>query len=836
MAERDTSVHGEPEGAPSLTDDQAVERLNEAYRKITGELSKVIVGQKRVIEELLIGMFAGGHCLLQGVPGLAKTLMVRTLADTLNLSFNRIQFTPDLMPADITGTDVIQEDRTTGVREFRFIGGPVFANVVLADEINRTPPKTQAALLEAMQEHQVTAGGKRHRLPDPFFVLATQNPIEQEGTYPLPEAQLDRFMFEILVDYPSEEEEFDLVRKTTSAAAPAVEKALSHAEVAQLQEVVRRVPVADHVIRYAMQLARLTRRQQGTSPTSSAIMFRGERSAGEPVPRPGGQGAGHASRAGLRQYRGRAGSGGPRAQAPHHYQLQRRGRRGLARRHRPPADGAGCVRFCKVIEGWGIQGWTITGSISTRRRWRNSPGLTSRRGSSSRGTSPGCTKARIPASRSSSPSTASTPRATMCATSTGKSSAKPTAITSSGLRKKPTLPARSWSTPASRWPTARRGAAVSKLEYAQYVAAALAHIVIRQQDAVGLATFNTSVTRFLGPSSQAAHLKQLVHVMEHTAPGGETALGPIFHDLAERIRKRGLVIILSDLFDDIGTLLSGLRHFRHRRHDVSVMQVIDPAEQDFPFEDLTRFRGLEGLPEQTVEPRALRRAYQTEFESFLRQVRGICSELQMDYVLLRTDRPLDVALRAFLTRRMQARGERDRGRHSFALAPFGRAGRVRLRLCQSVAVVGIGVGGGPHSDSSLAPADVPRDELGRHAVSARGGAKELAADAVGAARALGCADAAVAFRGPRLCRAARAGRRSAKPRTDAAAAGHRDRRLVQHGDEGRRRDAVRAGQNNGPANRLRLAARGCLQPAPHCRALGAECRSRAGVRGGFGPR
>jgi MoxR-like ATPase len=266
--QKETSVHGETEGAGATvpSDEQAVERLNEAYRKITGELGKVIVGQKRVIEELLIGMFAGGHCLLQGVPGLAKTLMVRTLADTLNLSFNRIQFTPDLMPADITGTDVIQEDRTTGVREFRFIGGPVFANVVLADEINRTPPKTQAALLEAMQEHQVTAGGKRHRLPDPFFVLATQNPIEQEGTYPLPEAQLDRFMFEILVDYPSEEEEFDLVRKTTSAAAPSVEKALSHAEVAQLQEVVRRVPVADHVIRYAMQLARLTRRQQGDVP------------------------------------------------------------------------------------------------------------------------------------------------------------------------------------------------------------------------------------------------------------------------------------------------------------------------------------------------------------------------------------------------------------------------------------------------------------------------------------------------------------------------------------------------------------------------------------------
>jgi MoxR-like ATPase len=195
---------------------QAVNRLNDAFRRITAELGKVIVGQQQVIEELLISMFARGHCLLVGVPGLAKTLMIRTLADSLSLKFSRIQFTPDLMPADITGTEVIQEDRSSGTREYRFLHGPVFANVILADEINRTPPKTQAALLEAMQEHQITVGGKRHRLEEPFFVLATQNPIEQEGTYPLPEAQLDRFMFNIFVDYPDEEEEFQIVRQTTA--------------------------------------------------------------------------------------------------------------------------------------------------------------------------------------------------------------------------------------------------------------------------------------------------------------------------------------------------------------------------------------------------------------------------------------------------------------------------------------------------------------------------------------------------------------------------------------------------------------------------------------------
>ena len=247
-------------------DADALVRLGVAYRKLTTELNKVIVGQERVIEELLISMLSGGHCLLVGVPGLAKTLMVRTLAETLNLSFSRVQFTPDLMPADITGTEVIQEDKLSGVREFRFIEGPVFANIVLADEINRTPPKTQAALLEAMQEHQVTAGGKRHLLPDPFFVLATQNPIEQEGTYPLPDAQLDRFMFQVLVDYPTEDEEFEIVRQTTTSEPKKVDIVLSHEELKNLQALVKQIPVADHIIRYAMQFPRLTRQGDDNVP------------------------------------------------------------------------------------------------------------------------------------------------------------------------------------------------------------------------------------------------------------------------------------------------------------------------------------------------------------------------------------------------------------------------------------------------------------------------------------------------------------------------------------------------------------------------------------------
>ena len=250
-----------------VDDVAAAQRLQAACLKMKQELSKVIVGQDQVVQDLLIALFCRGHAVLVGVPGLAKTLLISTLAKTLGLSFSRVQFTPDLMPADITGTEVIEEDKATGQRTMRFVRGPVFANVILADEINRTPPKTQAALLEAMQEHQVTAGGKQHRLPQPFFVLATQNPIEQEGTYPLPEAQLDRFLFMIHVGYPSEQEEFDIVKLTTTTRKVDLQHVLSGEEVIALQELVRKVPVADHVIQYALKLVRLSRKDEPEAPT-----------------------------------------------------------------------------------------------------------------------------------------------------------------------------------------------------------------------------------------------------------------------------------------------------------------------------------------------------------------------------------------------------------------------------------------------------------------------------------------------------------------------------------------------------------------------------------------
>ncbi len=249
------------------TDDAAAaRRLHDAYAALRTELGKVIVGQEAVVEQLLIALFAGGHCILEGVPGLAKTLMISSLARCLNLSFKRVQFTPDLMPSDITGTEVIQEDRASGGRTFRFLPGPIFANVILADEINRTPPKTQAAMLEAMQERQVTVGGVRHALEAPFFVLATQNPIEQEGTYPLPEAQQDRFMFKVLVDYPSYGEEFQIATTTTGERGAQVEPVLSGPEILALHQIVRRVPAAPAVVRYALDLVRRSRPSEPDAP------------------------------------------------------------------------------------------------------------------------------------------------------------------------------------------------------------------------------------------------------------------------------------------------------------------------------------------------------------------------------------------------------------------------------------------------------------------------------------------------------------------------------------------------------------------------------------------
>ena len=252
--------------AKKIDDVEAARELTSAYDSIKKEIAKVIIGQDAIVEQLIVSFLARGHCLLIGVPGLAKTLLIKTLADVLDLRFSRIQFTPDLMPSDISGTEIIEENVSTGQKAFKFVRGPIFGNIILADEINRTPPKTQAALLEAMQEHRVTAAGQTYMLDEPFFVLATQNPIEQEGTYPLPEAQLDRFMFNLWLEYPSFQEEIDIVKSTTSPYAPTLRRVLGANEIIAFQELIRRVPVADAVVRYAVQLVARTRPKDEHSP------------------------------------------------------------------------------------------------------------------------------------------------------------------------------------------------------------------------------------------------------------------------------------------------------------------------------------------------------------------------------------------------------------------------------------------------------------------------------------------------------------------------------------------------------------------------------------------
>ncbi len=261
-----TQTNRKAQKMPEQDDLKILERVAQARMTLKSTLSNVIIGQEQVIDHMLITLLCRGHALLVGVPGLAKTLLIRSLADVLELNFNRIQFTPDLMPTDITGTEVIEENRTTGRKEFRFVQGPLFSQVVLADEINRTPPKTQAALLQAMQEHEVSAAGQTFKLEEPFFVLATQNPIEQEGTYPLPEAQLDRFMFMLMVEYPSADEELEIITRTTAGEPPKLDTVMSGTEIQELQSLVRRVPVADTVLQYAVQLARATRPHEDESP------------------------------------------------------------------------------------------------------------------------------------------------------------------------------------------------------------------------------------------------------------------------------------------------------------------------------------------------------------------------------------------------------------------------------------------------------------------------------------------------------------------------------------------------------------------------------------------
>ena len=351
-----------PALTPQISPEEAVRRISQARETMVNEIHKVIIGQDEMIEQMLICIFARGNCLTIGVPGLAKTLAVSTLAQTLRLRFQRIQFTPDLMPSDITGTEIIDQDPATGQRLFRFVHGPIFSNIVLADEINRTPPKTQAALLQAMQEHEVTVAGKTYKLEQPFFVMATQNPIEQEGTYPLPEAQLDRFMLSINIGYPSRTEERDIVLATTQTQRHELKPMLQGPDILWIQQLVRQVPASQHVVDYAVDLVRATRPKEPPSPDFVKKWLAWGRAQGGAEHYPHGKGPGDPARAVCHRRGRRAGHGLSGAAAPHHHQFQCRRRR----HRRGPGDRKNIENRARTVLRRNNRGKTIPPGCENR--------------------------------------------------------------------------------------------------------------------------------------------------------------------------------------------------------------------------------------------------------------------------------------------------------------------------------------------------------------------------------------------------------------------------------------------------------------------------------------
>ena len=602
-----------------------VETLHAKCAEIRRELAKRVVGQEEMVDQVLTAVFARGHALLTGVPGLAKTLLVRTLAEVMDLGFGRIQFTPDLMPADVTGTEVLDEDRATGRHVFRFVKGPVFTNLLLADEINRTPPKTQAALLEAMQEHCVTVGGETRPLPEPFFVLATQNPIEQEGTYPLPEAQLDRFFFNIKVDYPSRAEECEIIRQTTGEDGAAPAKVLSAAEIVELQSVVRRVPAADHVVEYAADLVRATRPK-----TPDAPEFVKELVSWGAGPRAGMALVTAAKARAVLNGRAYATTADVKwAALP-------------VMRHRIATtfNAAGYMKWLpdaalgKLARIEFLAHGAVDGFIAGRHK-------SARKGASAEfaehrayvaGDDPRTLDWRLAARRQrlyvKQYVDETNLRATIVLDASG----------SMGYR--------------------GRAAAggLSKLEYGQYVAASLAYLLVNQQDAVGFASYDTAVRDFVPAKAEPSQVRCILERLDALKPGGETDMAGVLHEIAERIPRRSVVFVVSDFFADAKELLRALHHLRFRRHEVIAIQVCDHDELTFPFERACRFEDLETRQFIDVDARALRKDYLARLGAHFAELSRGCGEMRVTHERVDTSRPFHEALADILVRYRRAAG------------------------------------------------------------------------------------------------------------------------------------------------------------------------------------
>src|SRR2546430_823567 len=549
-----------------VVEKQLVEQILSGRARIQAELAKVIVGQKEVIEQLLIALFAGGHCLITGAPGLAKTLLVKSLSQIFHLRFQRIQFTPDLMPADITGTEILQE--SAGGRTMTFVPGPVFANMILADEINRTPPKTQAALLEAMQEHQVTAAGVRHPLPEPFFELATQNPIEMEGTYPLHEAQLDRFMFNVVITYLPEDEEVAVVVQTTARNAEPIAPLFTGDDVLRFHDIVRKVPVADDFVRVS-----------ASPPTTLTTL----------------------SRKGLAPLREGAGSLIDPQTLMSIKNLELRARvvvegfwHGF---HRSPYHGFS-VEFTEYRQyspgddprylDWRLYARTDRYFI---KKFEDETNLRCH--------------LLVDNSRS---------------------------MTYGSLT-------------------------YTKAQYANTLSAALAYFLYLQGDAVGLLTFDERIREYLPARHRAGHLRHLMLRLEQPAGGKATDLAAPLKRIIETVKKRALMVLISDLLAPIETLEKNLTALTASGHEVLLFHILDPAELGFHFEEAVMFHDVESERLLFIDPATARKEYLKKLNVHNAAIQTACQKLGIGYRRFATDRPLDLALFDFLRERMQ-RGKR----------------------------------------------------------------------------------------------------------------------------------------------------------------------------------
>ena len=625
-------------------DDVALaDRMKHGRDRIISELKKLIIGQDEVVNQVLLTLFVGGNSLVVGVPGLAKTLLIHTMARVLDLKFNRVQFTPDLMPSDITGTDIIQEDPATGRRSMVFAPGPIFANIVLADEINRTPPKTQSALLEAMQEHRVTIQGRTYKLEEPFYVFATQNPIELEGTYPLPEAQLDRFMFHIVIEHPPEEEELEVIRTTTAILEPQFDRPVTGADLVSFQRLVRRVPVADPVLRYALAIVRASRPKSPTCPETIKkwVAFGGSVRAAQYLVL-GGQGAGADERPLSRELRGHPRARTPRAAAPRADELPRavrgchhrrsggspaRGGANPALRHvamaASPAPGARFVDpavLARVGNLEFVARSVVDGVINGLHR---SPFFgASVDFAEHRGYVPGDDIRRVD---------------WKVFARTDKYFFKEFEADSNA----------NFSVLLDVSKSMAFGSRLSKLDYAKTLAACLTYLVHTQRDRVGLATFDHAVVDHVPPS--AKHLDVVLHTLDRATAERPGDLVPPLKKLAEHFGRRGIVVVVSDFYAEPDAIFEAVTPIRFRGNDVILFHVLDPVEVEFPFTDPSAFEDLESGDQLPVVPDAFAEQYRAMIKAHIDELSSRASAHRMDYMLLQTSMPLDFALFHYLS-------------------------------------------------------------------------------------------------------------------------------------------------------------------------------------------